>query len=129
MKGIFTLQNDETKIAGSSKIGRLVTAIFFKVLLLVMLFAFNTNMLVAQNCTVNAGVFQEFCQFDEIKLFGLVSGKEDVSVNRNWTQISGPTVQILNPTTFSPTIIGAQENSTYSFRLTARCTDGSLVFD
>ena len=82
----------------------------------------------SQNCTVNAGIFREWCDSDSIRLFGLVSGlpKPGTLV---WQQISGPSVIIQNPSSLTPFIIGATGGNMYSFRLFSECQDGSLIFD
>ncbi|MEQ8703848.1 MAG: PKD-like domain-containing protein, partial [Phaeodactylibacter sp.] len=93
-----------------------------------MLFLLASTQLSAQNCTVNAGINRTFCATDEIRLFGQIQGSVDPSAPV-WSQISGPSVLIDDPSALSPQIIGVLSSSTYMFRLQKRCLDGSLVFD
>src|SRR6056297_3415967 len=82
----------------------------------------------AQNCTVNAGINRTFCANDMIQLFGQVQGSPQPGTIE-WTQVTGPSVLIMNPNTLSPMVIGVIGGNTYRFRLRSRCTDGSLVFN
>lgn len=81
----------------------------------------------AQNCTLNAGVTTSLCPYDTFKLAGASSGL--IKVNAKWTQTGGPTVNITDPTSLTSTITGYAAGTTYQFRLTATCTDGSIISD
>ncbi|WP_348713677.1 beta strand repeat-containing protein, partial [Tenacibaculum sp. 190524A05c] len=93
---------------------------FQKLLLIhIFIFAFLSNAK-AQNCSVNAGASGSICEGAAFVLDG--SGDANV-VSTVWTQVSGPTVGISDPTIYKPTITGATGGNTYIFRLTATCTD------
>lgn len=93
-----------------------------------LLFLLTSSQVSAQNCTVNAGINRTFCASEEIRLFGQIQGLVDLS-SIVWSQISGPSVLIDNPSALSPEIIGVLSSSVYVFRLQQRCLDGTLVFD
>ena len=93
----------------------------------VLLLSFGSE-LAAQNCTVNAGIAREYCATDPVQLFGQTQGLA-VPGSQTWTQVSGPSVLIMNPNTLSPMVIGVIGGNDYTFRISEECTDGSLVFD
>jgi|GEM_PF-5649134 len=82
----------------------------------------------AQNCTVNAGIFREWCTTDDIQLFGNLQGRPQVST-ATWRQVGGPTVTIDDPNDLESSLSNVQGGNTYVFRLEARCQDGSRIFD
>lgn len=86
----------------------------------------------AQNCTVNAGINTTVCPGTPFTLTGQASGLFTPGGTAVWSQVSGPSVTI-SPTTIagtsaSATVSGFATNVNYVFRLTAKCTDGSLVY-
>jgi len=103
------------------------TKLFFGIIFALCLSS-GLNDLFAQNCTVNAGIFREWCETDDIQLFGNAQGLVSSS-SIQWQQIGGPTVIIDNPGSLVSPITGAQAGNLYQFRLIARCRDGSRVFD
>lgn len=102
--------------------------IFLFVVSLLFLFLSVGSRLSAQNCTVNAGINRTFCANDTIRLFGQIQGLPQ-SGTQQWTQVTGPSVLIINPGDLSPMVVGVIGGNSYQFRLRSRCTDGSLVFD
>ncbi len=83
--------------------------------------------LFAQNCTINAGVTTSICPNNKFILSGSSSGL--VAVNPVWTQVSGPAVTIKDPQNLTTEVSGYAPGNTYKFRLSSKCTDGSLIFD
>ncbi len=86
----------------------------------------------AQNCTVNAGISTTVCPGSPFTLTGQASGLFTPGGTAVWSQVSGPSVTI-SPTTISgtaatATVSGFASDVSYVFRLTAKCTDGSLVY-
>ncbi|WP_212003790.1 hypothetical protein [Chitinophaga sp. HK235] len=81
----------------------------------------------AQNCTINAGVTTSVCPNNKFILAGSSSGL--IAVNPVWTQVGGPAVTIKNPGSLTSEILGYTPGNTYKFRLSAKCVDGSLIFD
>ncbi|MBV8256134.1 MAG: hypothetical protein JO154_26300 [Chitinophaga sp.] len=83
--------------------------------------------LFAQNCTINAGVTTSICPNNKFILSGSSSGL--VAVNPVWTQVAGPAVTIKDPQNLTTEVTGYVPGNTYKFRLSSKCTDGSLIFD
>ncbi|WP_298505669.1 gliding motility-associated C-terminal domain-containing protein [uncultured Maribacter sp.] len=95
---------------------------FFKtILFLVILFFGSIQIASAQNCSVNAGIPENICENDSYTLNGSSSGL--VASGPIWSQIAGPSVIIQNPSDLNSTVIGMTGGNTYTFRLTATCTD------
>lgn len=99
-------------------------------LFLISLFVFSALGAYGQNCTVNAGVNTTICPGGEFKLLGEFSGL--ISTNPVWTQLSGPSVT-LSATTIAGSkataiVTGYATDVNYVFRISAKCTDGSLVY-
>lgn len=94
---------------------------------LLMVSVFNVN---AQNCTVNAGVNTTICPGSQFKLLGTFNGL--ISSNPTWTQVSGPSVTIsttlIAGSNATATVTGYAADVNYVFRISAKCTDGSLVY-
>ncbi|RFS26210.1 hypothetical protein DVR12_00010 [Chitinophaga silvatica] len=84
-------------------------------------------MLFAQNCTINAGVTTSICPKDKFILSGSSSGR--ILINPVWSQVSGPAVLISNPNSLTTNVTGYTAGNTYKFRLSAKCEDGSLIYD
>ncbi|WP_275315164.1 PKD domain-containing protein [Tenacibaculum bernardetii] len=75
------------------------------------------------NCGVNAGANASFCEGVDLQL----DGAGDANVNTStisWSQVSGPTVGISDPSVYKPFITGATGGNTYVFRLTVTCSNG-----
>ncbi|MCW3466161.1 hypothetical protein [Chitinophaga nivalis] len=98
-----------------------------RILALAALFLLTGRALHAQNCTINAGVTTAVCPNDQFLLSGSSSGL--IAVNPVWTQISGPAVIIKQPAQLKTAVSGYTAGNTYKFRLSAKCTDGSLIYD
>ncbi|MBV7530549.1 hypothetical protein [Chitinophaga sp. sic0106] len=81
----------------------------------------------AQNCTINAGVTTSVCPNDKFILSGSSSGL--IAIDPVWTQVSGPAVTIKQPNALTTEVSGYAAGMTYKFRLSAKCKDGSLIYD
>lgn len=88
---------------------------------------FNTAK--AQNCTINAGADRTICPGLPFKLIGFATG--NFAQNAVWTQIGGPAVTISSTTIVSgeatAIVSGFAKDVVYTFRLSAKCTDGSPI--
>lgn len=86
----------------------------------------------AQNCTVNAGINTTVCPGSPFVLNGQASGLFASGGTAVWSQVSGPSVTISSSTivgtAVTATVSGFTSDVNYVFRLTAKCTDGSLVY-
>lgn len=81
----------------------------------------------AQNCTINAGVTTSVCPNNKFTLAGSSSGL--IAVDPVWTQVGGPAVTIKEPKNLTTEVLGYTPGNTYKFRLSAKCVDGSLIYD
>ncbi len=83
----------------------------------------------AQNCTINAGVNETICSGQPFTLVGSATGL--FSEPATWTQIGGPAVTISASTItagqVTATVTGFSPGVAYTFRLIAKCTDGTPV--
>jgi hypothetical protein len=79
-----------------------------------------TNILSAQNCTVNAGVDTTICETETLTLNGVLGGQTSSSL---WIQTGGPSVIIQNPSSAVTDVSGVLGGNTYTFMLTAVCAD------
>lgn len=86
----------------------------------------------AQNCTVNAGINTTICPGSPFVLNGQASGLFAAGGTAVWSQVSGPSVTIsastIVGTAVTATVSGFTSDVNYVFRLTSKCTDGSLVY-
>ncbi len=82
----------------------------------------------AQNCTVNSGINIEQCENEPLILNGNQAGLFAISNVTQWSQVGGPSVSIVDPTDLQSEVLGVTGGNTYTFRITGRCLDGSLVF-
>ena len=86
----------------------------------------------AQNCTVNAGIATTICPGSPFVLNGQASSLFASGGTAVWSQVSGPSVTIspsaISGTAVTATVSGFTTDVNYVFRLTAKCTDGSLVY-
>lgn len=105
-----------------------ILRIYLFVASLILVGAFSAN---AQNCTINAGQDRVICPGTSFILTGAATGS--FAETAVWTQIAGPAVTISTTTVAggaaTATVSGYLQNVDYTFRLTAKCTDGSPVFD
>lgn len=85
----------------------------------------------AQNCTINAGADRTICPGSAFILTGNATGL--LTQQATWTQIAGQPVTVSATTvsngTVTATVTGYTVGQSYTFRLSATCTDGSPVFD
>ena len=81
-----------------------------------MLLFIAKGTLLAQNCSINAGLSTTICQSDSMKLFGTSSGLFSPNSTSKWTKISGPDATIVNPDSLVTTVIGYTPG-TYYFNL------------
>lgn len=85
----------------------------------------------AQNCTINAGADREVCPGSPFILTGSASG--NFLSSAVWTQISGPAVTVsttnVSGGAATATVTGYAAGGSYTFRLTAKCTDGTPIQD
>ncbi|MGY0393213.1 PKD domain-containing protein [Bizionia sp. KMM 8389] len=96
---------------------------FFKFILLFFVFTLSFNSANAQSCTINSGLDQTICEFDLFQLDG--SSPDTYAEGPTWTQISGPSVIISDPTIDNPIITGFTGGNTYVFQLSAVCFNGA----
>jgi gliding motility-associated-like protein/uncharacterized repeat protein (TIGR01451 family) len=100
-------------------------------LLSLCLFFLISNQLYAQNCSVNAGTDQTICPGTPFVLNGTSSSTLPLQSNPVWTQVAGPAVTLSNTTVAgtkaTATVSNFAKNVSYTFRLTAKCQDGSTV--
>ncbi|MEX0313515.1 MAG: gliding motility-associated C-terminal domain-containing protein [Allomuricauda sp.] len=82
----------------------------------------------AQNCGVFAGFDQTVCE-TSLSGFSITGLDVDSTVSTTWSQIGGPAVTIVSPSTLTTAITGMSGGNTYTFRLSALCGDGANVFD
>ncbi|PWL39515.1 hypothetical protein DKG77_01375 [Flagellimonas aquimarina] len=81
----------------------------------------------AQNCSVNAGIPETICENDgTFTLSGSSSGL--VQSGPTWSQVGGPSVIINDTSNLNTGITGLVGGNTYTFRLSATCTDGTSQF-
>ncbi|WP_405209328.1 PKD domain-containing protein [Aquimarina sp. LLG6339-5] len=80
----------------------------------------------AQSCTLNAGINQTICVNDVMQLDG--NSPDTYANGPTWTQISGPTVVISDPTIDNPVVTGFIGGNTYEFRYSAECLNGDTPF-
>lgn len=103
-----------------------------------LVFIFITSEIYAQNCTINAGIDQTICPGANpnapFKLIGTSSSSGNLTLQSApiWTQIAGPAVTVSSTTisgsTAEASVSNFATNVQYTFRLAAKCQDGSTVF-
>ncbi len=99
---------------------------FLLSILLLTLLGFNS---LAQNCSVNAGVDFSICANATLTLGGGKAGLFQGAGNVTWSQVSGPSAVITDPSNLGTTVTSLVGGNNYKFRLSATCSDGSLAFD
>jgi len=82
----------------------------------------------AQNCSVNAGVPETICANEILILDGSKTGSFSGSGETTWSQVSGPTVTIVNPNNLITAVTNFTGNNVYVFRLSTTCEDGTLLY-
>uniref|UniRef100_UPI000830CBCE DUF11 domain-containing protein n=1 Tax=Pseudotamlana agarivorans TaxID=481183 RepID=UPI000830CBCE len=94
-----------------------------KLTFLTFLLSLSATFTYAQSCTLNAGLDQTICAQDVMQLNGETP---DTYVDTPvWTQISGPSVIISDPTIDDPIITGFTGGNSYTFELSAFCFNGA----
>lgn len=96
-------------------------------LLLTLLLTLQSGLLISQNCTVNAGIEQSNCVSNPTELKGNATGL--FSKNPHWELVTGPSLHIMSPDSFTTTINGYTGKNSYTFRIAATCEDGTKVED
>ncbi|NAY92641.1 DUF11 domain-containing protein [Muricauda sp. JGD-17] len=82
----------------------------------------------AQDCAIGAGVDESICENQAtLNLSGSASGS--FLVNPSWSQVGGPMITIDNPSDLTTPISGYMGGNTYTFRLSATCSDGTALFE
>ena len=97
-------------------------------ILLLLVFALHNNAN-AQNCSVNANIDFTLCANEPLLLVGQKAGLFYGSGTTTWSQISGPTLNILSPNALTTAVTGHVGNTVYKFRITTKCLDGTLTYD
>nr|WP_299382800.1 gliding motility-associated C-terminal domain-containing protein [Allomuricauda sp.] len=81
----------------------------------------------SQNCSVNAGIPETICEnVSSYTLSGSTSGL--VQSGPTWSQVGGPSVIIVDASNLNTQVNGLVGGNTYTFRLSAVCTDGTPQF-
>ncbi|MCX6304921.1 MAG: Ig-like domain-containing protein, partial [Bacteroidetes bacterium] len=106
----------------------------FQIILTMAIWAFMmplfNNEVRSQNCTVNAGIPDSICVNQPMLLHGNSSGLYQAGGGDiHWSQKSGPSVNIVSPYSFNTNVTGYVSNQVYWFYFSAKCLDGSLVYD
>jgi gliding motility-associated-like protein len=122
---LIYLPQDELKVCHVKKSVRFIRFIALSIAFL-SFFIFSVN---AQNCTVNAGVDFSLCANSTLTLGGGKAGLFQGAGNINWSQVSGPSAIITDPSNLGTTVTSLVGGNVYKFRLSATCSDGSLVYD
>lgn len=101
---------------------------FIKIALLIPALLFLNVIAHAQNCTVNAGTPQQYCNVTSFNLTGKQGG--DVSGSPvQWTQVGGsPALTINNPTSLNTSVTNVVPG-VFVFRLSIQCADGVTNFN
>lgn len=97
-------------------------------LLSLMLLYMARGTLLAQNCSINAGINSTICSSESMKLYGTRSGLFSPNSTSKWTQISGAPVIIIQPDSLI-TAVNYTISGTYFFQLSNKCQDGINSID
>jgi len=95
---------------------------------MILISCLTVSQVQGQNCTVNAGVDQTVCFNSTMTLSGVDNGLFQTGII-TWSQVSGPSVTIVNPHNLITNVTGFSSNTAYTFMLSVKCLDGSLVTD
>ncbi|WP_299628319.1 Ig-like domain-containing protein, partial [uncultured Tenacibaculum sp.] len=102
----------------------IISALKMKVLLVFTLVLLSVpDSMLAQSCTVNAGLDRTICINQTLQLDGTSSG--DFASGPTWRQVSGPSVVISDPNIDDPIITGLIGGNVYEFELSAECQNGT----
>ena len=93
----------------------------FSALFLLIFFTINLN---AQDCSVNADLDQTICENETFFFLGSASGNV---VSTTWSQIGGPSVVIVDPSSVTSEVLGMSGGNVYTFRLSAECDSGPAL--
>ena len=96
------------------------------IIILILILCLSGNHLVAQNCSVNPGADSTICSNESFLLNGSYTGSLTDGIV--WTQVAGPEVTIIDSTDLNTEITDFIPDTFYTFRLSALCSDDSLVF-
>lgn len=95
-------------------------------------FLLSSSQVNAQNCSVNAGVDEQICKNQPFILKGEANGLFAPGGSAIWSQIAGPSVslgnQVVSGGSIRVNVNGSTLDQTYEFRITARCADGSQIY-
>jgi hypothetical protein len=80
------------------------------------------------NCSMNAGIDQTVC-VNTATLTGDYSGSFPVPRVTIWSQVSGPSASITDPSSLVTSVTGLVGGNTYKFRISSTCLDGSATYD
>lgn len=94
-----------------------------KLLLSFMLLYIAKGTLLAQDCSINAGLSTSICLSDTMKLYGTRSGLFSDNSSCKWTQTFGPRVTIVHPDSLITLVTGYIPGA-YTFKLNNKCHDG-----
>ncbi len=97
-------------------------------LLTLLLLYIARGTLLAQNCSINAGLNSSVCLAESIKLYGTRSGLFVPNATSKWIQLSGSPVIINQPDSLITSISGYSDG-TYTFQLKNTCQDGIVSYD
>lgn len=98
------------------------------ILIMILIFSMH-NISNAQNCSVNANIDFTLCANEPLLLIGQKAGLFYGNGTTTWSQISGPTLNILSPNALTTAVTGHVGNTVYKFRITTKCMDGTLTYD
>jgi gliding motility-associated-like protein len=105
------------------------TGLIRYLLLISIILASGNFVAKGQNCSVNAGVDFSLCANSTLTLGGGKAGLFQGAGNVTWSQVSGPSAVITDPSNLGTTVTSIVGGNVYKFRLSATCLDGSLAFD
>ncbi|MFZ1784356.1 MAG: T9SS type A sorting domain-containing protein [Ferruginibacter sp.] len=88
----------------------------------------NAQLIVAQNCAVNAGTDQTICVGQPLTLTGVAGSPQSAPPLYQWTKLAGPAVTITSSAALTTTVTGLTPGN-YVFQLTNRCADLYLAYD
>lgn len=94
--------------------------------LFIAFYLITVKAMYSQSCTINAGLNQTICSNDIMQLNG--NSPDTYAEGPTWSQVSGPSVIISDPTIDNPVITGFVAGNTYVFRYAATCPNGDTPF-
>ncbi|MEO6316204.1 MAG: T9SS type A sorting domain-containing protein [Chitinophagaceae bacterium] len=84
--------------------------------------------LLAQNCTINAGVNQVICNSQPLVLTATTAGNPNATPAYQWVLVSGAPVAFTAPGALSTSVTGINPGN-YIFQFSGMCADGITAFD